>query len=761
MRKTALAIALVLVATLGIIVPSVAAVSGGPKVVIIVGATHGATAGYRADADRAYAEAIKYTSNVVKVYSPYATWAKVKAAVVGASIVIYMGHGNGWPSPYTYDPLYTTKDGFGLNATSGAGDYNNKYYGEPYVSTLDLAPGAIVLLNHLCYASGNSEPGNPEPTMTVARQRADNYAAGFLKAGAAAVIADGHSGAEGYLRALFTTHISLEDMWRTMPNANGHVLTYASSRTPGATVFQDPNTTTTGFYRSLAVRSRSAMTDDVVVGGYGDTSVDPTGLTIPGNASVVIDGSGLYGAPDATVAPTTTLTAGTRLRVVAQPGPATLAGTPLVQVQGIDDTGISGFMLASDLVPRDSTAPLVRRLDTGGRFSPNGDGQGDSTTLQGTFTEPVAWTLRVRNGANAVLFQATGTGASFSVPWNGIVGGDAVPDGSYAVSVTGVDAWGNSPANATRTLVADTVAPVLTSLTPDAGTTQWFAPNGDGVRETVAVNATNSETGVLLAQVSDAGGSPVAHWTVGNDAGPTAVTWNGRNAAGAYAPDGVYEIRVSPRDAAGNTGPGLARTVALIGALKSVATSTSLFFPHDKDTLAQATRLSFALTRPMAVTWTLRNAAGQTLITRLSATQRGAGTYSWVFDGRRPDGTMLPRGTYTSYVTATDGTLTATQSTSFTMDAFTIKPNDTTPGRGQSITVTVSSAESLSVAPTLHVYQPGVAAWSARMTRIGTNLYRVTIRMKNAGRAGPVSLRVWGRDVKGGTQATTKVYALH
>ena len=99
MRKTAVAIALVLVASLGIIVPSVAATTGDPKVVIIVGATGSVTPAYRADADVAYAEAIRYTSNVVRVYSPNATWATVKAAAAGASIVIYMGHGNGWPSP--------------------------------------------------------------------------------------------------------------------------------------------------------------------------------------------------------------------------------------------------------------------------------------------------------------------------------------------------------------------------------------------------------------------------------------------------------------------------------------------------------------------------------------------------------------------------------------------------------------------------------------------------------------------------------------
>ena len=209
MRKLAAAVAFALVAAIGIAVPASAVQTSSAKVVIIVGATHGATAGYRSNADAAYAEAIKYTKNVTKVYSPNATWTKVKAAVKGANIVIYFGHGNGWPSPYTYDPNYTTKDGFGLNADlNGDGklsDYENKYYGEPSMAQLGLAPNAIVMLHNLCYASGNSEPGNADPSASVARQRIDNYAAGFLKGGARAVLADGHMGPPAYLRALFTT----------------------------------------------------------------------------------------------------------------------------------------------------------------------------------------------------------------------------------------------------------------------------------------------------------------------------------------------------------------------------------------------------------------------------------------------------------------------------------------------------------------------------------------------------------------------------
>src|SRR5689334_14235251 len=58
--------------------PTAPAATQAPKVVIIVGATEGTTSTYRSYADTEYAEALKYTPNVVKVYSPYATWAEVQ-----------------------------------------------------------------------------------------------------------------------------------------------------------------------------------------------------------------------------------------------------------------------------------------------------------------------------------------------------------------------------------------------------------------------------------------------------------------------------------------------------------------------------------------------------------------------------------------------------------------------------------------------------------------------------------------------------------
>jgi hypothetical protein len=277
LRSSLVALLLVLTAAVGTFAtatPVRAAQTSDAKVVIIVGATHSATTKYRGYADQAYTEAIKYTPNVVKVYSPNATWSKVKSATVGASVVIYFGHGNGWPSPYTYDPNYTTKDGFGLNATAGNGDNNNKYYGEPYVSTLDLAPNAVVLLHHLCYAAGNSEPGHAAPTKTVAKQRVDNYGAGFLKAGVSAVIADGHRGPVDYLRALFTTDQTLSDLWRTQPNYEGNEFSFASVRTPGKTALMDPETPTSGFYRSF-VGNPNVTTGQVLDGSTASPPPPP------------------------------------------------------------------------------------------------------------------------------------------------------------------------------------------------------------------------------------------------------------------------------------------------------------------------------------------------------------------------------------------------------------------------------------------------------------------------------------------------------
>jgi hypothetical protein len=303
---------MVLLALSGPLVVPVAAASStadaartAPKVVLIVGPAGGATPYYRRLADEAAAAAAKLTPNVVKVYSPDATWTNVKAALHGASVVVYLGHGNGWPSIYR-DALYPlSQDGFGLNPHEGAAD-SHQYFGEQQIgSEIKLAPDAVVIFSHLCYASGNSEPGLSEGTLDQAQQRVDNYAAGFFRAGAGAVIADAYLAPAYYVKSVLRGIRSIDSIWKNAPNRNDHFLRFASQRTKGAIAQMDPDTVDSGFHRSIVLEAKLTSRDVI---GHGVGRQAPI---VPVEPSLIALGV-TFGSPDLTSTPTagtkTTLT---------------------------------------------------------------------------------------------------------------------------------------------------------------------------------------------------------------------------------------------------------------------------------------------------------------------------------------------------------------------------------------------------------------------------------------------------------------------
>jgi hypothetical protein len=211
----------------------------GKKVVIIVGPSGSSTAKYRSMGDSLASQARSYGAAVYRIYSPNATWSRVRTVAQGANVLIYLGHGNGWPSPYGPYQTYT-KDGLGLNATAGQGNYNVKYWGEYYISRyINLARNAVVILNHLCYASGNNEWGAGNPTKSTAIKRVDNYGAGFLRTNAKAVFADGINGVSYILRGLFRTNRTMLQIFYSQATKT-YDFSFSSSRTPGARAYMDP-----------------------------------------------------------------------------------------------------------------------------------------------------------------------------------------------------------------------------------------------------------------------------------------------------------------------------------------------------------------------------------------------------------------------------------------------------------------------------------------------------------------------------------------
>ncbi len=241
LRVTVMALMAALIVSLGAMASPEDTNAASIKVVVVVGPVGSSTSDYRSSARTYAALARSYGASVIEIYSPYATWSKVKAAAQGANLLIYLGHGNGYPSPYGAFQRYT-KDGMGLNATSGNGNSNTKYWGEYYIDRyIQMAPNAVVILNRLCYASGNSEWGWANPTKSTAIKRADNYGAGFLRAGAKAVFAESIYSASHHIRQLFRSSRSMDSILMSHPSASGaRDFRFASARTTWARAHLDP-----------------------------------------------------------------------------------------------------------------------------------------------------------------------------------------------------------------------------------------------------------------------------------------------------------------------------------------------------------------------------------------------------------------------------------------------------------------------------------------------------------------------------------------
>lgn len=472
-----------------------------PKVVVIVGPVGSDTAHYESDGDAIATEARKYTPNVVKIYTPNATWARVKAGIQGANVVVYLGHGNGWPSMYTPWQPYT-KDGFGLDPATGADGTKHTYYGEYYIARdIRLAPNAVVLFYHLCYASGNTEPGLATGTFSDSKQRVDNYGAGFLAAGARAVLADGHPvhPPVDYIRQLFTTRRTIDQVFRADPGYNGHVFgPYASARTPGLQYELDPDvggTTPSGFYRSV-VGQLSLTTTQVTGAQWAPTDEDPSDFVVPGAAEVTATaGVPLFAsnaaADDPTSTSAVTLAASTHLRLTAL-GTPMADGTRVFAAQALDGSP-KGWARATGLTPRDSLATKIWTIDRPpALISPNGDGIADTFTLGIRFSEPVSAHLYVKDAAGTSVRSLPASGDVISWDWDLEVGGVRLPDGGYTWALSAGDAWGNGAATASGAFSIDSTDPITTAaVAGTAGDAGWLRSTA-----TVTLTANDATSGV-------------------------------------------------------------------------------------------------------------------------------------------------------------------------------------------------------------------------------------------------------------------------
>ena len=171
--------------------------AAAPKVAVIVGPTEITDSHYMKWAEELKATAQSAGATVDLRYCP--TPAEAKAAANGANIIVYFGHGNGFPNPYssTKDPVRV--NGWGLRHPDRTWDGKScrdsvlQYYGEAHLTgasttngwgTGGITPAAnfVMVYSNACYAPGAGE-SRPAPAESVALDRVANYSNPILGLG--------------------------------------------------------------------------------------------------------------------------------------------------------------------------------------------------------------------------------------------------------------------------------------------------------------------------------------------------------------------------------------------------------------------------------------------------------------------------------------------------------------------------------------------------------------------------------------------------
>ncbi len=189
----------------------------------------------------------------------------------------------------------------------------------------------------------------------------------------------------------------------------------------------------------------------------------------------------------------------------------------------------------------DTTGPAFVPTASLPVFSPNGDGEADTTVLRFTANEKATGTARIWKGTTLIRSWTVTSLSTWSTTWNGrTAGGTPVKDGVYTFKVTGKDSAGNAR-SASVPVVVDRTASLL----------RWsgslFPQDGDALKASATLSWRLTRSATTILRLFDTEGALVRTvWTGrAQAAGRRTWTWNGRLADGSFVPQGRYVARLT------------------------------------------------------------------------------------------------------------------------------------------------------------------------------------------------------------------------
>ena len=292
-------------------------------------------------------------------------------------------------------------------------------------------------------------------------------------------------------------------------------------------------------------------------------------------------------------------------------------------------------------------------------ISPNGDGQGDSTTVTYAISEAADWTITVTAADGTVVRSYAGTGQYVSQTWDGLDGNGApVADGTYTITGTATCTSTSATPGATATpgvttVVVDTQVPTFTGFLLRS---KIINPDGTGVGDRVSLSYQLSEPGTVQVVVKDATGAQVRQiqaWTPVS-VQPYSFSWDGLvSKKGKLVPadEGQYTIEADGKDAAGNLCS--ASAPVTVDRTIMVTATQPLYLSPNGDGRQDTAPVTFELRRTATVSVAILRSGKSVLTASLGSLPTGVHTFEW--KGTDAAGKLAGGGPYSIVFTADSG----------------------------------------------------------------------------------------------------------
>lgn len=285
-------------------------------------------------------------------------------------------------------------------------------------------------------------------------------------------------------------------------------------------------------------------------------------------------------------------------------------------------------------------------------FSPNGDGNKDTLKIVQSGSKEQLWTGKIETAAGKVVrtFHWKDSRPKDFV-WNGNENnGKVAPDGVYKYVIAATDRAGNTGGASLDNIIINTEA------TPARLSIQYsyFSPNGDGVKDVDEITPhVPVKSGIVSwkIDIKNAQGATVRQFS-GGSTPPHPIYFDGRTEKGVPLPQGPYSAALSIVYDNGNTPKATSPLfhIDLSRPQASVTANYTVFSPNGDGKKDTITFYQDTTKEPL---WkgAIYDAQGKKVK-----------TFSWVgtadskvvWNGRGNNGLVVPNGTYTYRIEATD-----------------------------------------------------------------------------------------------------------